>query len=146
MGRFQTQRAFHRVQEHPKRTILRTKKLWLSEVGGHYKKIRWTKPSRGYCFVSFSDIIGVQVALSYIWVDCRLKGFSIESKNSHNKILLKELCKLQAMKKISNLWQLKQQQLQPLFLVILGCSIKSIWDQDIYWLQSIIIYSPLDCQ
>ena len=35
-------------------------------------------------------------------MDSRLKGLSIESKNSHNRILTKELFKLQAMKKISN--------------------------------------------
>ena len=61
-------------------------------------------------------------------MDSRLKGISIESNNSHNRILTKELCKLQAMKKISNLQHLQQQQQhQPLFLVIFGCCIKSIW-------------------
>ena len=51
-----------------------------------------------------------------IWVDYRLKGLSIESKNTQNGVLTKELCKLQAVKKISNLQHLLQQQ--PLFLVI----------------------------
>ena len=39
----------------------------------------------------------------YIWIDSRFKGLSIESKNNHNEVLTKELCKLQAVKKISNL-------------------------------------------
>ena len=39
----------------------------------------------------------------YIWIDSILKGLSIESKNTHNEVLTKELCKLQAVKKISNL-------------------------------------------
>ena len=36
-------------------------------------------------------------------MDSILKGLSIESKNSHNGILTKELCKLQAMKKVNKL-------------------------------------------
>ena len=62
-------------------------------------------------------------------MDSRLKGLSIESKNSHNGILTKEFCKLQAMKKISNLQHLQQ---HPLLLVIFGCSLNSIWYQYIY--------------
>ena len=69
-------------------------------------------------------------------MDYRLKGLSIESNNSHNGILTKELCKLQAMKKISNLQHLMHQHQQPLFLVIFRCSINSIWYQDIYgWIR-----------
>ena len=44
----------------------------------------------------------------YIWIDSLLKGLSIESKNTHNEVLTKELCKLQAVKKISNLQHLHQ--------------------------------------
>ena len=43
----------------------------------------------------------------YIWIDSRLKGISIESNNTHNGVLTKELCKLQAVKKISNLQHLQ---------------------------------------
>ena len=70
---------------------LRTKKLWPSEVGGHNQKIRFAEPAGAYCFLSFSDIIWVQVALSYIWVDSRLKGLSIESKNTQNGLWTKKL-------------------------------------------------------
>ena len=70
---------------------LRTKKLWPSEVGGHNQKIQCPEPAGAYCFLSFSDIIKVIVALRYRWVDSRLKGLSIESNNSHNGILTKEL-------------------------------------------------------
>ena len=52
--------------------------------------------------------------LNGIWLDSRLNELPIESKNTHNGVLTKELCKLQAMKKISNL----QQQQQPLYFVI----------------------------
>ena len=38
-----------------------------------------------------------------IWPDFRLKELSIESKNTKFGVLTKELCKLQAMKKISNI-------------------------------------------
>ena len=36
-------------------------------------------------------------------MDSRLKGISIESKNTKFGVLTKELCKLQAMKKINNI-------------------------------------------
>ena len=52
--------------------------------------------------------------LNGIWLDSTLNELSIESKNTHNGVLTKELCKLQAVKKISNL----QQQQQPLSFVI----------------------------
>ena len=38
-----------------------------------------------------------------IWPDSRLKDLSIESKNTKFGVLTKELWKLQAMKKISNI-------------------------------------------
>ena len=54
-----------------------------------------------------------------IWLDSRLNELSIESKNTHNGVLTKELCKLQAVIKISNSQHLQQQQ-QPLSFVIFG--------------------------
>ena len=51
-----------------------------------------------------------------IWLDSRLNELSIESKNTHNGVLTKALCKLQAVKKISNLQHLQQ----PLAFVIFG--------------------------
>ena len=52
-----------------------------------------------------------------IWLDSRLHELSIESKN--NGVLTKELCKLQAVKKICHLQHLQQQQ-QPLSFVNFG--------------------------
>ena len=57
--------------------------------------------------------------LNSIWLDSRLNELPIESKNTHNGVLTKELCKLQVVTKISNLQHLQQQQ-QPLSFVILG--------------------------
>ena len=57
--------------------------------------------------------------LNGIWLDSRLNELSIESKNTHNGVLTKELYKLQAVKKISNLQHLQQQQ-QPQSFVIFG--------------------------
>ena len=48
----------------------------------------------------------IQVPLNGIWLDSRLNEISIEFKNTHNGVVTKELCKLQAMKKISNLQHL----------------------------------------
>ena len=55
--------------------------------------------------------------LNIIWLDSRLNELSIESKNTHNGVLTKELCKLQAVTKISNLQHLQQQQKQPSFVI-----------------------------
>ena len=44
--------------------------------------------------------------LNRIWLDSRLNELSIESKNTQNGVLTKELCTLQSGKKISNLQQL----------------------------------------
>ena len=59
-----------------------------------------------------------QMPLNSIWLDSRLNDFSIESKNTHNGFLMKELCKLQAVTKISNSQHLQQQQ--PPSFVIFG--------------------------
>ena len=64
--------------------------------------------------------------LNSIWLDSRLHELSIESKNTHNGVLTKELCKLQAVKKISHLQHLQQQQ-QPLSFVNFG-DLKFIFD------------------
>ena len=44
-----------------------------------------------YCFSSFSDIISVQIALYYIWMDSRLKFLSIESKNTQIEVQTRKL-------------------------------------------------------
>ena len=65
---------------------------------------------------NFKTRCGHQMPLNSIWLDSRLNDLSIESKNTHNGVITKELCKLQAVAKISNL----QQQQQPPSFVILG--------------------------
>ena len=55
--------------------------------------------------LNFQTRCGHQMPLNSIWLDSRLNELSIESKNTHNGVLTKELCKLQAVKKISNLQQ-----------------------------------------
>ena len=63
--------------------------------------------------------------LNSIWLDSRLNEISIESKNTLNGVLTKELCKLQAVKKISYL-----QHLQQLSFVIFG-DLNFTFDTDI---------------
>ena len=82
-------------------------------------------------FCHFQVYYKLNITSIYIWIDSRLKGLSIESNNTHNGVLTKELCKLQAVKKISNLQHLQQQQ-QPLSFVNFGCTISSILYQYIY--------------
>ena len=55
--------------------------------------------------------------LNRIWLNYRLNEISIESKNTHNGVLTKELCKLQAVTKISNSQHLQQQQQPPSFVI-----------------------------
>ena len=66
----------------------------------------------------FQTRCGYQMPLNSIRLDSRLNELSIESKNTHNGVLTKELCKLQAVTKISNLQHLQQQQQQPPSFVI----------------------------
>ena len=68
---------------------------------------------------NFRTRCGHQIPLNSILLDSRLNDLSTESKNTHNGVLTKELCKLQAVTKISNLQHLQQQQ-QPLSFVIFG--------------------------
>ena len=68
---------------------------------------------------NFQTRCGHQMPLNRIWLDSRLNELSIESKNTHNGVLTEELCKLQAVTKISNLQHLQQQQ-QPLYFIIFG--------------------------
>ena len=66
---------------------------------------------------NFQIRCGHQMPLNSIWLDSILNELSIESKNTHNRVLTKELCKLQAVIKIRNLQHLQQQQ-QPLSFII----------------------------
>ena len=68
---------------------------------------------------NFQTRCGHQMPLNIIWLDSRLNELSIESKNTHNGVLTKELYKLQAVTKISNLQHLQRQQ-QPPYFVIFG--------------------------
>ena len=65
---------------------------------------------------NFQTRCGHQMPLNSIWLDSRLNDISIESKNTHNGDLRKELCKLQAVTTISNLQHLQQQQKPPSFV------------------------------
>ena len=48
-------------------------------------------PAGAYSFSSFSDIISIQIALNYIWIDSILKGISIESKNTRIGVRTRKL-------------------------------------------------------
>ena len=45
-------------------------------------------------FYHFRVYYKLNIISIYIWIDFRLKGLSIESKNTQNGVLTKELCKL----------------------------------------------------
>ena len=70
--------------------------------------------------IQFLDKMWHQMPLNSIWLDSRLNELSIDSKNTHNGVLMKELCKLQAVTKISNSQHLQQQKQQPPSFFIFG--------------------------
>ena len=55
--------------------------------------------------------------LNSIWLDSILNELSIESNNTYNGVLTKELFKLQAVTKISNSQHLQQQHQPPSFVL-----------------------------
>ena len=67
---------------------------------------------------NFQKKCGHQIPLNSIWLDSRLNYLSIESNNTHNGVLTKELCKLQVVTKISNLQHLQQQHQPPSFFIL----------------------------
>ena len=84
-------------------------------------------------FCHFRVYYKLNIISIYIWIDSRLTRIFIESKNTHNRVLTKDLCKLQAVKKISNFQHLQQQQQRrPLYFVIFGLITSSILYQAIY--------------
>ena len=88
--------------------------------------------------LNFQTGCGHQMPLNSIWLDSRLNDLSTESKNSHNGVLAKELCKLQAVTKISNSQHLQQQQ-QPPYFVIFG-DLKFTFDTVIlYYFESTVL-------
>ena len=87
---------------------------------------------------NFQTRCGHQMPLNSIWLDSRLNELSIESKNTHNGVLTEELCKLQAVTKISNLQHLQQQQ-QPLSFIIFG-DLNFIFDTgSLYYFQAKVL-------
>ena len=76
--------------------------------------------------------------LNITWLDSRLNELSIESKNTHNGVLTKELCKLQAVTKISNLQHLQQQQ-QLLSFIIFGDLNFTFDTCSLYYLESKVL-------
>ena len=66
---------------------------------------------------NFQTRCGHQMPLNSIWLDSRLNELSIVSKNTHNGVLTKELCKWKTMTKISNSQHLQQQQQPPSFVI-----------------------------
>ena len=43
-------------------------------------------------FCHFQTHYKLNIVSNYIWMDSRLKGFSIESKNTQNEVRTKKLC------------------------------------------------------
>ena len=80
---------------------------------------------------NFQTLCGHQMPLNIIWLDSRLNELSIESKNTQNGVLTKELCKLQVMKK-SETCSTSSSSSSHWCFVIFGLIISSRLYQDIY--------------
>ena len=92
---------------------------------------------------NFQTRCGHQMSLNSIWLDSRLNDLSIESKNTHNGVLMKELCKLQAVVKISNLQHLQQ---QPPSFVIFGDLNFTFYTASLYSFESKVLRVPLQLE
>ena len=68
-------------------------KIWWKN---YYKSSR-----RGYCILTFSNIIGAPIASRYICMDSTLQDISMDTKNTKIGVRTKKLCKFQNLKKIS---------------------------------------------
>ena len=51
----------------------------------------YEQSNMAYYFSGFMDLIRVPISSSYIWMDSRLKGLSIECKNIKNGVRTKKL-------------------------------------------------------
>ena len=85
-----TQRAFHRVQEHPKRSP----NEGVKQVASREENQQLAAPAvaaTATIFCNFRTYYKLNIVSSYVWMDCRLKGLSIESKNTQNGVRMKKL-------------------------------------------------------
>ena len=76
------------------------------QVASREENQQLVAPEADTFFCHFWVYYKLNIISIYIFIDSKLKWLSIESKNAHNGVLTKELCKLQAVKKISNLQHL----------------------------------------
>ena len=78
MDGFLTQRAFHRVQEHPKRSP----NEGVMQIVSHEENQQLAAPAiaaAATVFCHFRTYYKLNIVSRYIWMDFRLKGISIES-------------------------------------------------------------------
>ena len=90
MDIFETQRDFHRVQEHPKRSpnegvMQVASREENQQLAAHAVAAATT------IFCHFWTYYKLNIVSSYIWMDSRLKGISIESNTTQNGVRTKKL-------------------------------------------------------
>ena len=90
MDRLYTQRAFHRVQEHPKRSP----NEGVMHIASREENQQLAAPAvaaAATVFCHFRNYYKLNIVPSYIFMDSRLKRISIESKNTQNGVRTKKL-------------------------------------------------------
>ena len=91
MDGFYTQRAFHRVREHPKRSS-NEEVIHIASREENQQFTATAVAAAATVFCHFWTSCKLNIVLSYILMDSRLKGLSIESKNTQNGVRTKKLC------------------------------------------------------
>ena len=86
MDGFYTQRAFHRVQEHPKRSS-NEEVMHIASREENQQLAATAVAAAATVFCHFRTYYKLKIVSRYIWMDSRLKDLSIESKNTKTEFI-----------------------------------------------------------
>ena len=82
---------FHRVQEHPKRSS-NEEVMHIASREENQQLAATVVAVAATVFCHFQTYYKLNIVSIYIWMDFKLKGLSIESKNTQNGVRTKKLC------------------------------------------------------
>ena len=91
MVKLYTPWAFHRVQEHPKRSS-NEEVMHIASREENQQLAATVVAAAATVFCHFWTFYKLNIVLNYICMDSRLKELSIESKNTQNRVRTKKLC------------------------------------------------------
>ena len=85
MDGFLTQRSFHKDHEHPKRNS-NEEVMHIASREENQQLAATSVTVAATVFCHFRTYYKLKIVSSYIWMDSRLKGISIESTNTQNEV------------------------------------------------------------